>query len=253
MERSEREKQMSPAERRRRMEARKRRQKERARKRRIRMMILIGGGILVLAVIGLIIFGIVRLVSGGSNGISARGDTFVIAIDAGHGGEDIGRSNGETVEKNVTFDICSKLKTMLEGQGYQVVLIREDDTRISKEERVQKAGDAQADLLVSIHGGYSEDTSASGAISYYNKDNKQSKYLAEKIQEALIKESGALDGGTLEGSFDIISNTEAPAVLVEAGYISNADEALNLADDNYQNDIAKGIAKGIIMSLEKDR
>lgn len=60
MERSERERQMTPAERRRRMEARKRRQKERARKRRIRMMILLGGGILVLAVIGLIIFRIDR-------------------------------------------------------------------------------------------------------------------------------------------------------------------------------------------------
>lgn len=251
MERSERERQMSPAERRKRMEARKRRQKERARKKRIRMMILIGGGILMIAIIGLIIFGIVRLVSGASKEISAKGDTFVIAIDAGHGGEDIGRSNGETIEKNVTWEICSKLKIMLEGQGYQVILIREDDTRISKEDRVQKANDAQADLLVSIHGGYSEDTSASGAVSYYNKENKQSQYLAEKIQEALLKESGASDGGTIEGNFSIISNTDMPAVLIETGYISNVEEAQSLADDTYQNSIAKGIAKGIIMSLEK--
>ena len=252
MERSERERQMTPAERRRRMEAGTRRQKERARKRRIRMMILLGGGILVLAVIGLIIFGIVRLVSGGSSkGIAANGDTYVIALDAGHGGEDIGRSSGETVEKNVTWEICSKLKTMLEGQGYQVILIREDDTRISKEERLAKALDSKADLLVSIHGGYSDDSGVSGAVSYYNKDNQQSQYLAEKIQEALLKESGAADGGTKEGSFSIISDTEMPSVLIEAGYISNEEEAASLADDTYQNNVAKGIAKGIIMSLEK--
>ena len=39
--------------------------------------------------------------------------------------------------------------------------------------------------------------------------------------------------------------------MVEVGYLSNDGEAQSMADDNYQNDIAKGIAKGIIMSLEK--
>ena len=42
-----------------------------------------------------------------------------------------------------------------------------------------------------------------------------------------------------------------PSVLIEAGYISNEEEAASLADDTYQNNVAKGIAKGIIMSLEK--
>ena len=216
------------------------------------MMILIGGGVLILAVLGLIIFGIVRLVSGGkTKEISAKGETFVIAIDAGHGGEDIGQSNGDILEKNVTLDICSKLKIMLEGQGCQVVMIREDDTRLSKEERAAKANESGADLLVSIHGGYSEDTGALGAVSYYKTESSQSQYLAETVQAALVKESGASDGGALEGSFHIISETEMPAVLVEVGYLSNAEEAGKLADDSYQNDLAKGIAKGIIMSLKE--
>ena len=252
MERSERERQMTPAERRRRMEAKRRRQKERARKKRLRMMILIGMGILALAIVGLIVFGIVKLVSGsGSKKIASKSGNFVIAIDAGHGGEDIGRSNGDAVEKNVTMDISSKLKTMLESQGFQVVMVREDDARMSKEERVQKANESQADLLISIHGGYSEDVNASGAVSYYNKENKQSKNLAETVQSALVKESSASDGGALEGSFHIISDAEMPAVLVEVGYISNAEEALNLADDSYQNEVAKGIAKGIIIKKKK--
>lgn len=252
MEQNGRERQMSPAERRRRMEAKKRRQKERARKKRIRMLILIGIGAVAIAIIGLIIFGIVKLVSGGgSKEIASKSGTFVIAIDPGHGGEDIGRSNGEAVEKNVTMDICSKLETMLEGQGYQVIMIREDDSRMSKEDRVQKANESQADLLVSIHGGYSEDSSASGAVSYYDKNDKQSKYLSEMIQEALVKESGASDGGSQEGEFGIVSDTEMPAVLVEVGYMSNDSDASSLTDDAYQNNIAKGIAKGIIKSLKE--
>lgn len=254
MEQNERKRALSPEEqeRRRRMAARRRRQKELERRKRKRLLLLIGMGVLAIAVVGLIIFMITKFVSGGSKTIASKSGTFVIAIDPGHGGEDIGMSNEGTLEKQVTLDICSKLKVMLEGQGCQVVLLREDDTHFSKEERVQKANESGADLLVSIHCGYSEDGSASGAVSYYKKDSRESAYLAEMIEEALVKESGALNGGFQEGSYSIISDTEMPAVLIETGYISNAEEAASLADDNYQNDVAKGIAKGIIMSLEKE-
>ena len=90
------------------------------------------------------------------------------------------------------------------------------------------------------------------AVSHYKKGSKESRYLAEMIESALVKESGALDGGSGEGSYSILSDTEMPAVLVEVGYISNMEEAGSLTDDSYQNDAAKGIAKGIIMSLEKN-
>lgn len=254
MERNERERQMSPAERRRRMEAKKRRQKERARKKRIRMLILIGMGAAAIALIGLIIFGIVKRVSGsGSSEIASKSGTFVIAIDPGHGGEDIGQSNGDSVEKNITLAICSKLKTMLEDQlGYQVIMLREEDLRLSKEERVQKVNESQADLLVSIHCGYSEDAGISGSVSYYKTDSKSSKDLANKIQEALVEVSSTADGGVKEGNFSIISNTEIPSVLIEVGYLSNFEEASNLSDDKYQSTIARGIATGIKNKLAKN-
>lgn len=251
MEHNERKKEMSPAERRRRMEAKKRRQEALKRKKRKRLMLIIGMIVAALVIIGLVVFLITKLVSGGSKTISSENGTFVIALDPGHGGEDVGMTGGGTAEKQVTLDICSKLKVMLESQGCQVVMLREDDTRLPKEERVQSANASGADLLVSVHCGYSEDTSASGAISHYKKDSKQSAYLAKMIEDALVKESGASNGGTQEGDYSIVSNTDMPAVLVEVGYISNDAEAQSLGDDNYQNDIAKGIAKGIIMSLEK--
>ena len=139
MEQNERKRALSPEEqeRRRRMAARRRRQKELERRKRKRLLLLIGMGVLAIAVVGLIIFMITKFVSGGSKTIASKSGTFVIAIDPGHGGEDIGMSNEGTLEKQVTLDICSKLKVMLEGQGCQVVLLREDDTHFSKEERVQ--------------------------------------------------------------------------------------------------------------------
>ena len=121
--------QLSPAERRRRMERRKQREKERRRKKR-RKRILIGIGIAAaVALMVFIVWFVSNLVSGGADKrISAKGDTFVIALDPGHGGEDLGMNGAGAYEKEIDFQICSKLKIMLESQGYQVVLTREDDS-----------------------------------------------------------------------------------------------------------------------------
>ena len=174
-----------------------------------------------------------------------------IVIDPGHGGADVGLSGGDGLEKDITMDICSKLKIMLESQNYTVIMSREDDTRLSKEERVAAANASGADLLVSVHCSYSGDSSVSGAVSHYKEESKASEFLCQNIQEALVKESGALDGGTDEGRYNILSDTEMPGVLIEVGYMSNGEEAASLTDDAYQNDMAKGIAKGIILSLSE--
>lgn len=242
---------LSPEERRRRKEARRRREQEMKKKKqkRVRMICAVLAGILILCGI---IFGVSRFLSGGSKEITAKSGTFVIAIDPGHGGEDTGMSQGDITEKQVTLDICSKLKIMLESQGYNVIMTREDDSRVSKEERVTAANASQADLLVSVHCGYAENSSLNGAVSHYKADSKSSAYLGENIQAALVKENGAFDGGLSEGDYTITRDTQMPAVLVEVGYLSNSQEAENLADDAYQNDTAKGIAKGIILSLDRE-
>ena len=132
---------LTPEQRRRKMEIKKRKQRElkrRKRKKKILIGVGIAAGVLVLA---LAIYLIITLLGGGSHEIAAKGETFVIALDPGHGGEDTGMTNGEAVEKEIDLKICSKLKIMLESQGYQVVLTREDDTRLSKEERVSLANE----------------------------------------------------------------------------------------------------------------
>ncbi len=238
--------------------AKERRQRELRRKRRrkkkmIRLAVLISGAILAIALIIFIVYMAVKLVGGRvskEEPIKPKGDTFVIMLDAGHGGADIGLSSGELAEKNASIDIVEKLKVMLESNGYEVVLTRADDTRLSKEERVQAVKDSQADLLVSVHLNYSEDENASGIETYYRKGSDQSKLLADKVVAAVAAETEAKDGGSHVGAFTIINDVEIPAVLVEVGYASNAREAGSLTDDSYQNLTAKGIAKGIIRSLD---
>ena len=240
------------AERKRRMEAKKRRQQELKRKKQKRILVIAGVILAVVVVLGIIGFFAYKMANGSPKEIAAKGETFVIAIDPGHGGEDTGMVNGSVSEKQVTLDICEKLKIMLESQGYNVIMTRESDTRLGKEARVSAVNASSADLLVSVHCCYSEDSTISGAISHYKADSKESVLLAENIQAQLLDETGAEDGGVKEGSYTILSNTEIPSVLVEVGYLSNTQETDALGDDSYQNDAAKGIAKGIILSLDRD-
>ena len=77
----------------------------------------------------------------------------IVAIDAGHGGEDSGaRGRRGTNEKNVTLAIARRLKAQLDQEpNIRAVLIRDGDYFVPLAQRVAKARRVQADLFVSIH------------------------------------------------------------------------------------------------------
>jgi len=77
----------------------------------------------------------------------------IIAIDAGHGGEDPGaRGRRGTREKDVTLDIARRLRAKIDAdEGMKAVMVRDGDYFIPLNVRVEKARRAQADLFVSIH------------------------------------------------------------------------------------------------------
>ncbi len=77
----------------------------------------------------------------------------IVAIDAGHGGEDPGaRGRGGTHEKDVTLAIAKRLKGRIDQEpGMRAVLIRDGDYFIPLAQRVSKARRVQADIFVSIH------------------------------------------------------------------------------------------------------
>ena len=79
-----------------------------------------------------------------------------IMIDAGHGGSDSGTiGKMGTMEKDITLDIAKRLKTRILRTGkYRVVMTRDDDSKISLNQRVDMARDAKADLFISIHLNY---------------------------------------------------------------------------------------------------
>ena len=78
---------------------------------------------------------------------------IIVAIDAGHGGEDPGaRGRGGTLEKDVTLAIAQKLKAMIDREpNMRGVLTRDGDYFIPLHHRVEKARKVYADLFVSVH------------------------------------------------------------------------------------------------------
>ena len=122
---------------------------------------------------------------------SERGKRIlIIAIDAGHGGEDPGaRGRKGTHEKNVTLSIARKLKAQIdESPNMRAVLIRDGDYFIPLGVRVTKAHQAHADLFVSIHADAFVRPHARGssvfALSERGATSANARWLAKKENEA---------------------------------------------------------------------
>ena len=100
--------------------------------------------------------------------VSERGRDVVVAIDAGHGGDDPGASgrNG-THEKDVVVAIARRVAEELDAQpGMHAVLVRSGDYFVPLRKRIEIAHAAQADFFMSIHADSYRDTSATGATVY---------------------------------------------------------------------------------------
>lgn len=75
--------------------------------------------------------------------------------------------------------------------------------------------------------------------------------LAYAVHEALIEATGATDRGVQQAPFYVLMGLEAPAVLVEVGFISHPVEGRKLADDEYQDTLARAITRGVAHFLQQ--
>lgn len=173
----------------------------------------------------------------------------VIFIDAGHGGEDPGCSRDGAEEKKINLAIAKRVRAQLKALGYEVIMSRDSDTYIAKEDRVELANAARADVYISIHQNVTEDgDDINGMEVWYDgtdttRDNKR---LAQLIgqQTALTTEAGER-GIWSNADFHVTGSTTMPACLIETGFLSNEEERNKLLTAEYQEKIAAGIVQGI--------
>ena len=172
----------------------------------------------------------------------------VIFVDAGHGGMDGGCVSGKVIEKDVNLAIAKFVKERLEDSGYKVIMAREDDTFVIKEERVEAANSVNADIYVSIHQNFSEDSKVSGMEVWYDgTDNtRDNERLARLLKQQIIKTTASVER-ELRGNadFHVTGSTTMPSCLIETGFLSNVTERQKLVSEEYQRQIAEGIVNGI--------
>jgi N-acetylmuramoyl-L-alanine amidase len=179
----------------------------------------------------------------------------IIIVDAGHGGKDGGATSKREryEEKELTLKTAFLVSDYLKQAGYQTILTRNHDIYIPLETRAEIANSVDADLFVSIHYNYSANQEAEGIEVFYYKEGKespskriiQSKELALDVLKKMVLNSGAESRGVKPADFAVVRQTKMPAILVEAGFLSNPREREKLRDQKYLQVVAKGIAHGI--------
>lgn len=91
-----------------------------------------------------------------------------VVLDAGHGGSDPGATAAALLEKEITLDIGRRLRTLLEKNGFDVVVTRDDDRTIALKDRAKLANDSKSDIFVSIHvNALERHTESRGIETYY--------------------------------------------------------------------------------------
>ena len=124
---------------------------------------------------------------------------IIIAIDAGHGGEDSGAKGASgSLEKNITLSIARKLKKEIDNdEQLRAVLTRDDDYFVPLHGRVVKARKLKADLFISIHADAFTNPDAKGssvfALSESGATSASAKYLANKENESDLIGGVSLD------------------------------------------------------------
>ena len=227
---------------------------------------------------------------------TSNGEKVVIAIDAGHGGQDPGAIGpGGTREKNVTIAVARKLRSLLNDDPmFKGVLTRDGDYFISVMGRSDVARKQNANFLVSIHADAAPNRDATGAsvwvlsnrransemAGWLEQHEKQSEllggagdvlansqsdpYLSQAVLDLQFGHSQRVGYdvatsmiGQLErigsmhkrrpehASLGVLRSPDIPSVLVETGFISNNSEERLLASDDYQQQLAEAIYKGL--------
>ena len=194
----------------------------------------------------------------------------IIVIDPGHGGRDGGAESALGIaEKDINLAIALYMKELAEMDGWKVVMTRDKDVGLYREEDRGIRSLKTQDLLgrkkiieevrplvaVSIHlNSFKQDTSVRGAQTFYPLGKgddlvlEQSKALAKAIQDKLIQ---GIDDGTHRealGKKDVLlfKKPVVPMAMVECGFLSNKTEAALLQNEDYQRQLAKYIYEGIM-------
>ncbi|NEV94534.1 N-acetylmuramoyl-L-alanine amidase [Psychroflexus sp. YR1-1] len=170
-----------------------------------------------------------------------------VVVDAGHGGMDSGAQSDSVLEKQIVADVSSQLKALCNDNNIEVILLRTEDKFMSLEDRVSKIKALSPDLVISLHANYSENRERNGVEVFVaeNDFTVKSSYFGTKILES-FKRKDFKTSALRSANFFLLKNLDCPAVSIELGFLSNAEDMKYLNSEFGQ----KFIAKQIVSSLD---
>ncbi|MBC7246172.1 MAG: N-acetylmuramoyl-L-alanine amidase [Actinobacteria bacterium] len=192
-----------------------------------------------------------RLPAGEERALAGALSGWKFCVDAGHGGAETGAVGPTGLqEKEVNLKVALRLRDLLLANGAQVLMTRESDVAVSITQRWQMANSWGADRFISIHhNAYPDDPNVNGTetlVSTYA--SQASLELANSVQAELVGEFGLPNRGVKKvGYCGVLNNTNMPAILTEASFISNPAQERLLRDDAYLAREAMAILRGIRM------
>lgn len=196
----------------------------------------------------------------------------VIVLDPGHGGIEVGTKSvlGNFYEKDYTLDWARRLKPLLEARGWKVVLTRAADQTVELPQRVLIAEQNQADTFLSLHLNAAATPGAAGLETFCltppgmtstltrnyadpanialpgNSQDYENMRLAMRVHRSLLQTVGMPDRGVQRARFMAVLKTQQrPAILIEAGFLSDRNEAKLLASPEYRQKLALAVAKAL--------
>lgn len=194
----------------------------------------------------------------------------VITIDPGHGGENYGgQVSEELFEKTLTFQLAQLLEQALGQALYEGVLTRNRDISLPLEQRSALSNHHQSVAFVSLHFGFSPNPRLRGPVVYLHRPQREpptgqqmvawedgqfehlarSRELASRIQTNLNQLFG-VNNRVAEAPLAILAPVRAPAVLIEAGFLSSEEDLADLNQTVFQQQLAEAIARAITEFLQ---
>ncbi len=172
---------------------------------------------------------------------------FTVLIDAGHGGRDPGaKVNDKIMEKDIVLSITKKLKAKtLSNKKFNLIFTRERDEYLELKRRIG----SNVDLLISVHTNMANNKEYSGIECYIAKESEyknKSKTIASLIVTKLSQLRGIETTTSLkEANFFILKNSKCPSLLLNIGYLSNANDLAYISNLKNQELICDKIIDAI--------
>lgn len=203
--------------------------------------------------------------------IGALKPVKMVVLDPGHGGHDKGATNIYGREKDYTLDVCQRAKKKLEARGLKVLMTRTTDVFIPLEKRPRSVNKLTEAIFVSVHFNSSSSNPLASGFEVFsitprgapstdasqltsrdlrnepgNAMDTASIALATSIQHAMLGNIPAVDRGVKHQRFAVLRLAQAPAVLVEGGFVSSPSEGRLIAQAAWREKLAGAIVDGIV-------